>query len=167
MNIPEFIAQMENTQPPAPESELAAFEAKVGCRLPDDYRSFLVASNGGYVGGRLWFMGVTPNGASAEAGVHHVGGLRTESYFSLTQRLECYRDRIPCELLWIMDDPFGNAVCIGLTGNYRGRIYFWDHEREPDSEEWDGSADSAENLTPLTNTFTDFVTGLQPEDTVA
>jgi hypothetical protein len=109
-------------------------------------------------------MGVSPGGASAVAGVDHIGGFRTESYFSLTRRLDRYKGRIPRELLWIMDDPCGNAICVGIIGSYRGRVYFWDHEREPDSDEWDGSADSAENITLLTNSFTEFVAGLKSDD---
>jgi len=167
MNVSEFIALMEYTQPPAPESELSSFESSIGCRLPEDYRQFLVASNGGYVGGSLWFLGPWLTDQTVEAGVHHVGGFRQESYFSLLWARNCYQERelrIPRELLWVMDDPFGNAICIGLTGEHRGRMYFWDHECETDSDEWDGSADTAENVTLLTKSFTEFVSGLKPSD---
>jgi hypothetical protein len=161
MEISEFNEQIKHKQPPAPEAKLTAFEASLGCQLPEDYRQFLIACNGGHIGGRLWFHGPTPEGASADAGVHHIGGFREESYFSLVRHRDAYKGRIPNEMLWIMDDPFGNAICIGLTGTHRGRIYFWDHEREPDSDEWDGKADTAGNVQLLANSFTDFVAGLQ------
>ena len=167
MNVSEFIAQMEDTLPPAPDGALTTFESTIGCRLPDDYRQFLIASNGGYIGGSLWFFGPTPNGDKADAGVNHIGGFREESHFSLLESRDCYQGselRIPRELLWVMDDPFGNAICIGLTGDHRGRMYFWDHECEPDSDDWDGSADTAENVTLLANSFTDFVSGLKPNN---
>ena len=170
MNISEFIAQTKSTLPPAHESDLASFESAIGCRLPEDYREFLIACNGGYIGGRLWFFGPTPNGGKADAGIHHIGGFRTESHFSLLRSRKCYQGvelRIPRELLWVMDDPFGNAICIGLTGEYRGKMYFWDHECEPDSEEWNGSTNTAENVTLLANSFTEFIAGLEPSETAA
>jgi len=60
-----------------------------------------------------------------------------------------------------MDDPFGNAICLGIAEKYRGRVYFWDHENEPDEELWDGEVDTAGNITLIANSFTDFVAGLQ------
>lgn len=167
MNVAEFIAQMDSTLPPAPEAALAAFESTLGGRLPEDYRQFLVASNGGFIGGSLWFFGPTPDGSKADAGVHHIGGFREEPHFSLLWSRDCYQGdglRIPRELLWIMDDPFGNAICLGLTGEHRGRVYFWDHECEPDPAEWDGSVAAAGNVTLLANSFTNFIGGLKPSD---
>ena len=61
-----------------------------------------------------------------------------------------------------MDDPFGNAICLGVTGVHRGQVYFWDHENMPDPELWDGSVQTAGNLDLLANSFTDFVAGLTP-----
>lgn len=162
MTIKDFIAAIESKKSPAPTEKLEAFEKAIACKLPPDYRRFLVACNGGYVGGALWFMGPTPEGKKADAGVHHVGGFRAQSYFSLTSNRKMYGERIPRELIWIMDDPFGNAICLGVLGKYRGKVFFWDHENEPDETTWDGSAGSAGNVELLANSFTDFVAGLIP-----
>ncbi|MFN0121002.1 MAG: hypothetical protein ACKV2V_10905 [Blastocatellia bacterium] len=62
-----------------------------------------------------------------------------------------------------MDDPFGNAVCVGLHDPYRGRIYFWDHEAEPDPDEWNGEVETAGNVRLIASSFTDFVGGLVPD----
>lgn len=159
MTIDEFLAVIDDTQPPAPEQELGAFEQAIGQRLPEDYRAFLVNCNGGYVGGRYWYVGRNPAGQEVEAGVHHLGGFRSEYPFSLTQRRRVYTGRIPDALIWIHDDPFGNAICLGVADGYRGRVYFWDHESEPD-EDWDGSVESAGNLTLIANTFTAYVAGM-------
>ena len=53
---------------PAPLERVADFERGLREALPDDYRAFLISSNGGHVGGRLWFRGPTPEGRSADAG---------------------------------------------------------------------------------------------------
>lgn len=159
MTIDEFIAHVKDKSPPAPAAKLAQFESDIGHSLPEDYRYFLVNCNGGYVGGRYWYRGQNPAGLEVEAGVHHIGGFRTESYFSLSGNRQAYEGRIPYALVWIHDDPFGNAICLGIAGEHRGRVYFWDHENEPD-EYWDGSVESAGNLTLITNSFTEYVAGL-------
>jgi hypothetical protein len=166
MDLQEFLTYVDKTSPPGPEKEIARFEAEIGARLPEDYRQFLVACNGGLVGGMLWFRGPTAEGGTADAGINHIGGFREEPHFSLDWARECYQDdddlRIPRELLWIMDDPFGNAICLGVSGQHRGRVFFWDHEEEPDPEDWDGSIETAGNLQLLANSFTEFVAGLVP-----
>lgn len=161
MTITEFLAVIEDKRPPAPPDLLEAFEAELGGKLPADYRRFLLASNGGNVGGAYWFHGPTPAGKEADAGVGSIGGFRRKSCPTLRQMRDCYKGRIPAPLLWIMDDPFGNAICLGIAGKQRGQMYFWDHENEPDEEEWDGSVETAGNLLLLANSFTDFVAGLR------
>ena len=165
ITLDQFIAAVESRGPSLRDDDLRQFESEIGCRLPDDYREFLLRCNGGFVEADLWFLGPNPAGYSVEAGVHHVGGLRSddESY-SLRWARECYqgaRPRIPLELLWIMDDPCGNAVCLGVKSAARGKIYFWDHELE--SAEWDSALDSAPHLTLLAESFTEFIRGLEED----
>jgi hypothetical protein len=80
MTIDEFIAQVKENSPPAPPGKVTGFDAINGHPLPDDYRRFLVNCNGGYVGGRYWYGGMNPVGHEVEAGVHHIGGFRKESW---------------------------------------------------------------------------------------
>jgi hypothetical protein len=163
MTLDEFLAAIDDKLPPAPLSSLDQFESHIGQRLPEDYREFLVRCNGGYAAGAVAFQGPTPEGRSADACPNHIGGFREESHFSLMAARENYQPdevRIPKTLLWIMDDPLGNAICVGLTGSHRGRVYFWDHENEPDPETWDGEVETAGNIDLLANSFTAFVAGL-------
>jgi hypothetical protein len=165
--VDEFVVAIKDKALPCPLGRLAKFERAIGQVLPDDYRRFLMECNGGYVGGRFWFRGPTPECKPADAGVHHIGGFQDDSCVSLEARYERYQGddppRIPRALVWIMDDPFGNAICLGVKGKCRGRVYFWDHEREPD-ESWNGTQASAGNLQLLANSFTEFVAGLGPTE---
>ena len=158
MTIDEFVKTLDYTRPPAPADELEAFEQLLDVSLPADYRRFLVMSNGGHCGGALWYIGPSPEGRETEAGVHHVYGFQRKSCFSLAATRECYQSdgqvRIPLALLPIMDDPFGNAICLGVRDEHYGRVYFWDHEQEPDPEEWDGRVETAGNITLIANSFT-------------
>jgi hypothetical protein len=161
MTIDEFIQLVQKTAPPVSAEMLAMLEASVGTSLPDDYRQFLIRCNGGYIGGALWFSGPTPAGEAADAGVHHIGGLRDDANYSLAWHQDCYAGRIPRALMWIMDDPFGNAICLGISQETRGRIYFWDHEAEPDKALCDGEIGKAGNVSLIANSFKDFVAGLK------
>jgi hypothetical protein len=65
-----------------------------------------------------------------------------------------YRGRIPAWLLPIAADEGGNAICVGLRGEGRGRIYFWDHEREGEGE------DPEMAVTAIAPSFSVFCDGL-------
>lgn len=166
MTIPDFIAQMTNTLPPASEADIAALETSIGARLPSDYRDFLLMVNGGFISKGVWYRGANPVGRQIEGGVDLIGGLRRESHYSLVENRADYQSeddmRIPRDLLWIMGDPFGNAICLGILPPQEGKIYYWNHENEFHDEDYDGTASTARNLCLLANSFTDFIGILRP-----
>src|SRR5882757_6676236 len=105
MNISEFISQMQERRPPASEKELTEFETTIGCCLPEDYRQFLAAANGGAVEDDRFYSGTADAGIS----ILGIGGVP-----ELIENRDCYQiseQRIPSDLLWIMDDAFSRAVC--------------------------------------------------------
>jgi hypothetical protein len=61
-----------------------------------------------------------------------------------------------------MDDPGGNAICLGIRGPHRGKVYFWDHEEEPDPDEWDGQVETAGNLEVIAESFAEFLARVSP-----
>jgi hypothetical protein len=167
MTMDEFITLMELKSPPALEEQLEAFEVELGAGLPDDYREFLVRTNGGFLGGRYRFKGTTLAGETWFAYIHHIGGFRQEPHLSLRFYRGCCLSgewQFPRGLLWIMDDPGGNGICIGLTGKQRGRVYLWIHDMQPDPQEWDGELDTASNIILLADSFTDFIAGVGPQE---
>ncbi|HEV7369455.1 SMI1/KNR4 family protein [Arenibaculum sp.] len=132
------------------EARLADFEADLGFTLPEDYRDFLLAHNGG--------TPVPSTFVSAREGedrIESLYGLHDgPDHLRLDEMWGIYRRRLPRGVLPVGDDPFGNAICIALAGRHRGRIYFWDHEREPED-------DPFEALTALADGFTAFLASLR------
>jgi hypothetical protein len=53
MTIDEFLLAIDRKAPPAPIDALVRLESALGDLLPSEYREFLIASNGGYVGGPM------------------------------------------------------------------------------------------------------------------
>lgn len=160
MTIDELLSRIEMKSPPAPEDDVAGLEKRVGHSLPADYRQFLIDCNGGYLGGSLWFQGNNPDGEEVGAGIHHIAGFREESHFSITDALDTYEGRIPDDLLYIHDDPGGNAICIGLTGERKGKIYFWDHEEDDWDDDLDLGDEDSDGPMLIANSFAEYVAGL-------
>lgn len=52
------------------------------------------------------------------------------SYESLADNVSTFKERIPASLLPFANDGCGNQHCIGVSGEYIGKIYFWEHEGE-------------------------------------
>lgn len=164
MTIEEFRAYLAKPGTLLSEAEITAFEKDIGTTLPDDYRSFLQTVNGGWVGGALLISGTTDDGDPIDSDLHHIGGLRSEPHMDLRAARATYQDwlaRIPRDLIWIMDDSTGNAICLGIAGDARGKVYFWGHELEPDLDETDGTIEGMGNITLIAHSFASFFSGLQ------
>lgn len=162
MQVEEFVGLVEDRGTPLPEEVVRAFEAGIGARLPIGYRRFLMACNGGHLGGSVTF-----SAGGIESGIHHIYGLRKEPLLHFQRLRETYQTwpeiRVSLDLLPIMDDSFGNKICLGLRKPHWEAIFFWDHEIEDSLEDgWDGSIEQAGNLTLLAPSFLDFVALLEP-----
>lgn len=150
-----MIRSGSNPYGPATPERVAAFEDRIGHALPDDYRRFLLTDNGGQPERPVF--AVPPDHWDV---LRYLPGLHDGPYYhNLEYPLRTYRDegRMPPELIPIGSDPFGNWICLGVAGEPRGRVYFWEHEAEADEDEpptWD-------NLRRLADSFTEFVAGLR------
>jgi cell wall assembly regulator SMI1 len=128
MNLDDFLSHVRDKKPLDSDAEIVRFEVALGERLPADYREFLFRCNGGYAGDSLWYY-------ERDVGVHHIGGFREESCFSLSAHCDSLREFLPSDVIPIADDPFGNAICLGIRGEKKGKVYFWDHESAEDEPE--------------------------------
>ena len=111
------------------EAAVAAFEARIGRPLPDEYRRILLAFNGGRPKPD-GFRFALRRGPYTDSAVNWFYGLGSSPANDLDWNRDQVRLRMPPELLPIADDPGGNQICLGIDGDARGKVYFWDHERE-------------------------------------
>jgi hypothetical protein len=141
---------------PATEARVTAFERQLGTPLPDDYRSFLLLYNGGKPtpsGFRLRRR----SGPYTDSLVQSLDALHDARLCNLERRVDRLRNRMPREVISIGCDPGGNSICLGISGDRRGQIWFWDHEREPEVPDWS-------NLDLVAPSFDAFMRGLSPTD---
>ena len=126
------------------EKKLLLFERRIGTRLPEEYRQFLIEHNGG----KPVPCDFKISEMEGEDSLHHVYGLHAGPiYLRLEEAYENHKGRIPTSMIPIADDPAGNAICIGIGRKNAGKIFFWDHEEE-------------ENVTEICSSFGGFLESL-------
>lgn len=140
---------------------MEAIEQKYSCRLPDDYRNFLLENNGGFP---------TPDCVRFDE-----SGQRTASdvfcffaiddkraWASLEWHHEAYSGRLPKNTLPIARDSCGNLWLLDVSSDGAGSIFFWDHGSfdtfdETDLRNWPRVATSFTEFRDNLGTFDDSV----------
>jgi cell wall assembly regulator SMI1 len=135
------------------EARLQKVEEDLGAALPEDYRAFLREHNGGSPdpGG---FVFADAKGPYTDSVVAWFFGIHDEEFNNLEEFRADYRGRLLDDFVPIALDPFGNLICLGVRGEARGKVYFWDHEEETDPP-------SFANMNRVANSFSEFVSGLR------
>ncbi len=130
MRLRELAREADNVGLAPTSVQISEFERQIGRPLPKEYLDFLAACNGGHLGGTVWYVGADATSRPRRVGINHIGGLRDETHYSLSTINGLYRARriLPDGMIWIMDDPFGNGILLGLATAPLGGLYFWDHE---------------------------------------
>jgi len=145
---------------PLTEEDIKAFEKKNNIALPNDYRKFLIQYNGGEPLDPLF----KKNNELGTIVVNTLYGLNTEEkYDDIDHTIQTYTNRISNQFIPIGDDPGGNQIVLGISGPFKGKIYFWDHNTELENDEF------TENVLPgnmylLADSFNEFLNKLE-EDT--
>jgi hypothetical protein len=133
---------------PIAEEELIVIETSLGSRFPEDYREFVECYGGASFGELVEFkllkdepvhwveslLGVAiPRYETAP--LSHFYGSRAGNQ-SLAKKIKIYKGRMPDTLIPVADDGGGHQICLGISGNERGKIYYWDHYNEWDEQDY-------------------------------
>ena len=116
---------LQDSYDPISKSELEAFEDKLGIKLPNDYRSFLLEHNGGDY----------PFEVSTSFGPSDPRYTIVKSFYplftdedSLLAVSRRVNSQLPQGFLPIGTDGMGNHICLVFSEQDKGSIWFWDHE---------------------------------------
>ena len=63
-----------------------------------------------------------------ECCIRYFYGTSDNEYSDIGAVYEYYKERMPKKCVPIADPDFGNQICISLSEETYGTIYFWDHE---------------------------------------
>lgn len=139
-------------------ASLLALEHKLRITLSKDYRDFILHNNGGQPKPCVFsYKGVDGFESQSVINWFHAIYDGEENNFESTYLFYSENGRIPPSVVPIASDPGGNMICMSISGNDRGMVYFWDHELE-------SSYSGAKNLALLSNSFSDFLNLLEPEE---
>jgi hypothetical protein len=119
---------------PLTEERVVAFEQQLGTRLPEDYREFLLETNGGRPTVPAVFRYADRSGPYTDSVVNWFYGLHEGHHYRLDESLTYGRAVIPSELFAIADDPGGNSICLVATGPERGKVYFFVNDGAGDAD---------------------------------
>ena len=143
---------------PLAEEDVARAEAELGVALPPAYRRFLLEHNGGRPSPadfKITWRGqpFSPGWRVSTVGDFHA--IYDGKAVNLLVDAREYKDRLPAGVLPVAEDPGGNLIVIGTTGDALGKIFFWVHELEGDFDETD-----AANLGFVADDFDAFLAAL-------
>jgi hypothetical protein len=110
------------------EAEIAALELRVGCRLPESYRNFLLKFNGGRPAPYMQVVDIE-NLPGGDTDVMMFFGIdRSVESSTIDWNLSALEERIGEQLLPIARDSGGNRFCINLSKNDFGSVVYCDFE---------------------------------------
>jgi cell wall assembly regulator SMI1 len=134
-------------------SDIAAFERRIGLQLPEDYRRYLAAKNGGncYSDGTFREAGTGEEISS----VNIVLGLRDDPDYDIEQALSGMSERMPAQLLPICYDDGGNYLLLDCSDARRGMVYFLSLEAADEDDE--GESPALESLTVVARSFSELL----------
>lgn len=135
------------------ESAVLVLEAFLNSKLPVQYRSHLIRFNGDRPTKNIF--NIEKKGESVLNRLFSLVSKRMEE--TLPYQINQYRNRIPSEMIPIGNDPGGNLILLALRGPKRGTIFFWEHDFESEED----SQSNYDNITEISNNFSDFMQALR------
>ncbi len=127
--------------------DINLFEINHSILFPIEYKNFLLNYNGGTP--NLSLFKIIGNEENYENVLNKFYGIGVGS-LSLENILDYLDDLVEIGFLPIANDPGGNQICIGISEENYGKIYFWEHEMEIELE----------NLLFVSNSFQELLENL-------
>ena len=135
---------------------LAAIEELWGFHLPNDYRKYLLETNGGEPEKTLFVI----DAEYGESTIDIFFGIKKGINDNILLKQKYANVRFPDNFLPIARESFGNLILLAVKNPDRGKIFFWDHELEAD----DGEVPDYSNLTLIAPDFQTFFNSLRPDE---
>ncbi len=154
--------KMKKINNPINEKDIVKFEQQIGASLPNDYKSFLLNFNGGKPEHYIF----PETDKLYSLAIDKLYGLNTENKTSNLywnyDILNGYQ-RIMDQFIPIGSAINGDQFVLGISGDFTGKVYLWDHNQEIPYDEFVENK-LPENMYKLTDSFDEFMNKLE-EDT--
>lgn len=141
------MTSMINANDPITLEDISRFEQEYILTLSNQYKDFLLKSNGGYPQ-ESSFKISEEEGESLVNKFYGIGDMKG----NLAKVYDILEGEIPEGFLSIANDPRGNEILLGVNKEFNGKIYLWVHDIEPEDE--------MDNMFILADDFTEFFNNL-------
>ncbi|MGE7184012.1 SMI1/KNR4 family protein [Peribacillus sp. NPDC006672] len=123
------MTKMRSKNPKISLQDIKQFEQEYDITLPKQYVDFLLEYNGGYPQ-ESNFRISDDEGENLVNKFYGIGDMKN----NLAKVFEVLEGEIPEDFISIANDPGGNEVLLGVSGEYQGKVYFWVHDIETEDE---------------------------------
>ena len=145
---------IRTSYPKLRDEVLAELEQKLQVRLPQQYKEFLRKYNGGKPVPNVF--AIKGNPYDSRGMIQHFLGVSEGNYRDILKQATVFRDRVPSDLLPVARDPGGSLICLAVSGENYGKIYFWDREDEVE----EGEEPDYRNVYFIANSFDELLENL-------
>ena len=153
---------LEVIEPKAPVTilEIENAEKEIGISFPKIYKDFLLKVNGGHPDKDTFPMLESYNEKFDYVGssIAWFNAICNDEYSNLVKDCFGIGYEYPKDLMPIASDPGGNIICLGISGEVYGKVYFWDIRGQAAAfgvkEPW------YRNVYLIANSFEDFINSL-------
>ncbi|MBA2937246.1 SMI1/KNR4 family protein [Paenibacillus sp. CGMCC 1.16610] len=137
---------------------IISLEQKYDFHLPQDYKEFLLTYGRINYNHEISYSKLANIPKHVERGrMGYFYNLQNDNNDLITN-IECYLGRMPESMIPFAEVTGGDQLCIGVTDDVRGTIYFWDHDQEhfapSEVELWN-------NVYLIANSFSEFILSFQ------
>ena len=147
--------QVVETSKEVTVEDILSLEKEIGYSLGTDYANFILHYGGFSFEDYVCFI-LEQDPRDGEKGFLEVFyDILPGDRYDLIEKYNCYKNRIPRNLLPIADSS-GDIVCISLAGDNKDCVYLWDHEDEEMVEDPGYS-----NVYLLAHSFDEFMNSLE------
>jgi len=148
--------KLVNGYPNLTRSEIVDAFQEIEVDLPESYISFLLEQNGGGFETECGY--VCPDDDEFQICINCFYGIsKFDSSIELLCAWSSHCHCIPDSLFPIADDGIGNQICIGVTGKYLNKLYFWNKDGEVDY----GEEATFDNIELICESFESFIKAIQ------
>lgn len=149
--------QFKKPKPTLSEPEIDAAENAIGVKFPNEYRHFLLRTNGGRPFPDEFDIPWEPSHSPlgwARSMVDWFLSIHDGEYSNLVEDNNIsFKGRIPKDTLAIAYDPGGNLILMGVGDNNNGQIHFWVKDYEVE----EGDTPGYDNMCLLASSLPEFL----------
>lgn len=139
---------------PINDKAISDFELIIKALLPKEYKSFIIQTNGGFPKPDIFIINDFQGTSIIDIFYGFSDGI-SYPHLDLIKNYIDTRLDIPKNVIPIGEDPGGNYICMSLSEDNYGKIYFWDHEVPNEDENGKPTYDNMYLIAEGFNVFID------------